>query len=673
MSTLHVTDRSRRGRSSSRSGRDRSRSRSNVRAPEAPEVPRQYAYLNLPPPTASAVPAAAAAAAAAAAVNNMNGSTAYPVYDVRSPHQTTPAASRYLPTTASTSQYAPPLSAPAPAPAPYAPHQSTPYPADDAGLTMGGFTDFPPEQRPGYVPSQGAYMPRFPRRASDEDDLAYGSESSKASALRGRQQEPLSRNASYTSSAAQRYTPTAPVESRPPAQQYQYSQPPDKAKYSAKPNALPTQPTYTATPPDPPRPNLRYNPTPAVRPYEQLPRTYSNEAYNRDHGAQVVDITPGRAKVDRKTSSTIHHRLSTSDLPTQPPIGLAPQGLGSRMERLSVSGNRPDMQSLGFGGSAGGGGGLPPPSPMLEAYHGTYQSISPMPLAMRPDDDLDVEDLPPLSPLPVRTSGSSRLDADLAKRDSQGKKRVIMYDPEEDAKMIASALSHRTGKIDADLICDVLPHLTHDQVMEVRKEYKKQVKVQGKGVNMGKHINMKLTGNFGKAVYVCAMGKFESEGYWANFFYQTHGSRRELLIEALTGRSNADIRMIKDEFKDKRYSDDLVKCMEKELKMDKFRTAILMVLEERRQEEQDVYPVEYLHRDVDTLYRSIAAERGGETAMLEIIVRRSDAHLREVLRVYERTFGDNFARAALKKSNNLVVSLLLLSSVFGHLPIDLSR
>ena len=577
-----------------------------------------------------------------------NGPTASPAYDVRAPSH--PSASHY-PTTSAPSQYAPPVSASTQ----YNPQQSMPYPVDDGGFTMGDYTDFPPEQRPGYVPPQGAYMPQFPRRESEED-LAYGSDSSKASAFRGRQPEPPSRHASYTSSAAHRYTPNTAVETRAPAQQYQYSQPPDKIKYSAKPNAMPQQATYTATPADQYRPDVRYNTTAAARPYDQLPRTYSDDSYDRDHGAQIVDITPGRGKLDRKTSSSRTHRLSAVDLPTPPPIGLAPQGLGPRMDRLSVSGNRPDMQALGFGGA----GGMPPPSPMLEAYHGTYQSISPMPLAIRPDDDLDFEDLPPLSPPLSRTSGSSRLDSDLAKRDSQGKKRVIMYDPEEDAKKIASALSHRSGKVDADVICDVLPHLTHDQVMEVRKEYKKQVKVQGKGVNMGKHINMKLTGNFGKAVYVCAMGKFESEGYWANFFYQSHGSRRELLIEALTGRTNADIRMIKDEFKDKRYSDDLVKCMEKELKMDKFRTAILMVLEERRQEEQDVYPAEYVHRDVDTLYRSIKAERGGETAMLEIIVRRSDAHLKEVLRAYEKTFGDNFARAALKRSNNLVVSIIIL-------------
>jgi hypothetical protein len=54
--------------------------------------------------------------------------------------------------------------------------------------------------------------------------------------------------------------------------------------------------------------------------------------------------------------------------------------------------------------------------------------------------------------------------------------------------------------------------------------------------------------------------------------------------------------------------------------------------------------------------------------MLEIIVRRSDAHLREVLRVYQDLYGENFARAALKKSGNLVVSRLPNPHSYDSLP-----
>ena len=80
-------------------------------------------------------------------------------------------------------------------------------------------------------------------------------------------------------------------------------------------------------------------------------------------------------------------------------------------------------------------------------------------------------------------------------------------------------------------------------------------------------------------------GKWESEAYWANFWYQGEKSRRELLIESLMGRTNREIRAIKDSFSDKKYSDSLTKCMKTELKEDKFKKAVLMVLEEKKMEE----------------------------------------------------------------------------------------
>ena len=121
------------------------------------------------------------------------------------------------------------------------------------------------------------------------------------------------------------------------------------------------------------------------------------------------------------------------------------------------------------------------------------------------------------------------------------------------------------------------------------------------------------------------------------------------------GRTNAEIREIKDCFRDKRYDDSLSRCMEKELKPDKFRTAILMALEGHRQEETDTWPIEYRNQDVEILNRALKSREGGETAILQVVVRRSDNHLREVLRTYESMHQTNFAREALKKSNNLVV------------------
>ena len=233
------------------------------------------------------------------------------------------------------------------------------------------------------------------------------------------------------------------------------------------------------------------------------------------------------------------------------------------------------------------------------------------------------------------------------------KKSVKMYDPEADARAIAAELKH--SKPDAGPLVKILPRLTDDHVLALRAEYKKHFKAQGKGINVAKHIKMKVTGNVGKVAYATALGRWESEAHWANFWYQSGNSRRELLIESLMGRTNVEIRNIKAAFSDKRYSDNLEKCMQTELKKDKFRHAVLLALEERRMDETERISRSRVDDDVKDLYKALVAKEGGETAMIDIIVVRSDNHLREVLRQFEAKYRRNFAREMIQKSQNLVV------------------
>lgn len=431
--SLRPDDRSGRARSSSKSGRERSRSRSHVRAPEAPEIARSnYEYQ---PPSASAMP------------GSFSAGVPEPRYDERTPSR---AGSAYHPPANGTSyQYTPPVS-------------GLPYPVE------GGYTDFPPHERPGYETrqSQGHHSSTPPQvQKHADDDLAYGSDSSKASKT---SREQLSRTGSYASQY--RYAPTQ-GDAQNSAQKYQYAPAPEKLTYNARPQSISGLQSlnHSSAPQGPPPPRqVSHSSTSQGRPYEPLPRTYNHPAYDPTLGnAQVVEMAPGSGRQDRHASSvTHHHRLSINA--EQPDLN-APRspGLGPRMNRLSVSGNRPDMQAIG--------GGLPPPSPMLEAYHGTYQSFSPMPLAMRLDDDSDLDDLPPLNPITPKSLNKNRESRESKGHISREKKRAIVYDAEEDAKLIAKALSHHS--IDAAAICDILPGLSHDQILDVRKEYKKQVKV----------------------------------------------------------------------------------------------------------------------------------------------------------------------------------------------------
>ncbi|KXX75341.1 Annexin A7 [Madurella mycetomatis] len=356
--------------------------------------------------------------------------------------------------------------------------------------------------------------------------------------------------------------------------------------------------------------------------------------------------SPGPAAAPAPGGATIKPAIRRDRSP-QPPTG--------RMSMLSVQ-TPHHSASLSLSSA--------PPSPLLEAYHGTYQSMSPMPSPLLlPTTNVQV--LEALSPI------ASDDERDKTKRSAR---RARFHDPVDDAARLAKALKGERRAPETEPLIEILPGLTHEQVMELRTEYKRLVKTGGsgggerKGVNVAKHIRARLKDEdptLMKVCYATALGRWESEAYWANFWYHGDKTRRELLIEALMGRTNEEIRAIKEGFSDKKYGNSLVKCMKTELKEDKFKKAVLMVLEETRMEEVDTYGrparIDYdlVVEDAKQLWRAVGSERGGESLMIEIVTQRSDAHLREVLREYrERYKGANFAKDALRKSGNLVGEVL---------------
>lgn len=297
--------------------------------------------------------------------------------------------------------------------------------------------------------------------------------------------------------------------------------------------------------------------------------------------------------------------------------------------------------------------GAAPPSPLQEAYHGTYQSCSPMP-----------------SPLMLPNHGGNEIvevtPLSLSDEDARINRRARFHVPEVVAEKMAKALKGDRRSPDTEILIQILPGLSHEEVMELRTQYKTLVKAgsERKGVNVAKHIRSRLKDedpNLMKACYATALGRWESEAYWANYWYQGDKTRRELLIESLMGRSNGEMRMIKDGFSDKKYNDSLTKCMKTELREDKFKKAVILALGEERMEDVDEYgrPLEVnmrlVSQDVEDLRRSVKSEKGGETLMISIVVLRSDAHLREILKLYSQAYKTNFARDALHKSTNLVV------------------
>lgn len=417
-------------------------------------------------------------------------------------------------------------------------------------------------------------------------------------------------------------------------------------------------------------PNIKYKPR-SEQAYIQNPQQgYGVPHYTQTAHPQYVEPKPSTGRNEK------HEKRSWHEDPQ------SKAELASRLGRLSVSTGAAAGAGLLVPSSNHGDGGRPPASPLLEAYHGTYQSISPMPspmmLAKTKHDDSGLSDLSDLDSSTKRSK--SKKSGKIKERDVESAhkhhrssnastttvpdivvgnaprtpKRVSFYDPTPDALKIASSLSGTHHPPNTRPLITILPTLSTEDILVLRAEYKNHAKASGKGINMAKHIKMRVPGNLGKAAYATALGRWESEAYWANSWYQSGGSRRELLIESLMGRSNSDIREIKNCFKDKRYNDDLEKCMRAELKADKFRVAILMALEENRMSDSAALDDGLIARDVEDLYRALTSRDGGETAMIGIVVLRSDAHLREVLRAFEKAYRMNFAREMIHKSRNLV-------------------
>ncbi len=110
---------------------------------------------------------------------------------------------------------------------------------------------------------------------------------------------------------------------------------------------------------------------------------------------------------------------------------------------------------------------------------------------------------------------------------------------------------------------------------------------------------------------------------------------------------------------------------EGELKADKFRYAILLALSEQRQsgEKKKQVSSREVQEDVVALLRAVTSRAGGETAMIDIILLRNDAHLREVMRLHDHAYKSNFAKDVIKKSQNLVVriNLSILSNISKHI------
>lgn len=242
--------------------------------------------------------------------------------------------------------------------------------------------------------------------------------------------------------------------------------------------------------------------------------------------------------------------------------------------------------------------------------------------------------------------------------------------------LIAEAL-RSPGGVKTAVLIDLLPNLHHNEIMNLRTEYKRLVKVgpEHKGVNVAKHIRARLKDDDNQlmtAAYATALGMWESEGYWISLSLNMGNEARkgqQLLIESLLGRSNTEVRLIEDGFRihsnklERERGTSLEGFLDPYLRQGEawFREAVNAVLSGHKMEERDhsgqpqPIDMQLVERDVDDLFEAVAGERGAATTMSQIVILRSDAHLREVLTIYQRKYESDFLADALRGTMHLRV------------------
>lgn len=259
--------------------------------------------------------------------------------------------------------------------------------------------------------------------------------------------------------------------------------------------------------------------------------------------------------------------------------------------------------------------------------------------------------------------------------------------------LIAEALRGPGSVRTADLI-DLLPKLHHNDIMNLRTEYKRLVKVgpERKGVNVAKHIRARLKDDDNRlmtAAYATALGMWESEGYWISLSLTIGNEARrgqQLLIESLLGRSNTEARLIEDAFRihsnklEREHGTSLESFLDPYLRQSEawFREAVKAILSGHKMEERDrsgqpqPIDMQLVEKDVDELFEAVAGERGAATTVPQIVVLRSDAHLREVLTIYQRKYESDFLTDALQGTMQLRVRVHVTLSNFNLLLAELT-
>merc|ERR1711939_261468 len=179
-----------------------------------------------------------------------------------------------------------------------------------------------------------------------------------------------------------------------------------------------------------------------------------------------------------------------------------------------------------------------------------------------------------------------------------------------------------------------------------------------KGRDLAKDISSETSRYFKEGLLAIVRGPLEQDAYAVNDAVAGAGTNEDMLNDAVLGRSNADLRAIKQMYR-VRYKKTMEADVAGDLSM-KTKDLFNMVLAANRAEENTPVNPQQVDRDVDELNRALQS-RGEQIAVCNIICLRSDGQLRAIAHAFEQKYRKTLHSAMEKKFDGHMETALLLA------------
>ena len=185
---------------------------------------------------------------------------------------------------------------------------------------------------------------------------------------------------------------------------------------------------------------------------------------------------------------------------------------------------------------------------------------------------------------------------------------------------------------DESTLIRVLAHLSPLEVPALKQTFQ-----QRHGRSLEHDVEKEVSGHFEMCLLSILRGPLQNDVWCLNKAIRGAGTKEELLDEVLIGRSNADIRAIKEAYQ-RTYHRPLEHDVRGDLSA-KTERMYEMILSATRQEESAPVLPQNVDADVTELYRATEAKVGTEQlTVCAILTNRSDGQIRAIAQAYEQKY-----------------------------------